>query len=265
MTSTISGETRIFGIVADPIAQVQTPQLLNALMHSRGFDGVLVPMHVRATDISSFVASLRLWQNFGGLIATVPHKTAIVDLCDEVSDRARAIGAANVVRREPDGRLVGDMLDGLGFIEGLRNNQIDPRGRRIYLAGAGGAANAIAFGLAEAGVAHITISNRTASRADDLMARLAAPFPSLSVRLSSDPAGHSLAINATSLGMRPEDPMPIDVAKLDADAIVAEIIMKPEVTPVLAAARARGLRIHFGKPMLACQIELIAKFLGIET
>jgi shikimate dehydrogenase len=265
MTFEISGATRVFGIVADPIAQVQTPQLINALMQQRGFDGVLVPMHVRANDLSSFVASLRLWQNFGGLIVTVPHKTAIIELCDKISDRARAIGAANVVRREPDGRLTADMLDGLGFIEGLRNNQIDLHGRRVYLAGAGGAANAIAFGLAEAGVVHITINNRTVSRADDLRARLAMAFPALSVRLLSDPAGHSLAVNATSLGMRPEDPMPIDVAKLDADAIVAEIIMKPEVTPVLAAARARGLRVHFGKPMLTCQIELMAKFLGTET
>ena len=136
---------------------------------------------------------------------------------------------------------------------------------RVYLAGAGGAANAIAFGLAEAGVAHITISNRTVSRADDLRTRLATSFPTLSVRLATDPTNHSLAINATSLGMHPNDPMPIDVGNLDADAIVAEIIMKPEVTPVLAAARALGLRIHFGKPMLTCQIELMAKFLGIDT
>ncbi|OYZ82216.1 MAG: shikimate dehydrogenase, partial [Rhizobiales bacterium 24-66-13] len=148
----ITGYTRLFGILADPIQQVKTPQALNALMARVGYDGVLVPLHARAEDLAAVVGGLKLLRNLGGLIVTVPHKTAMVDLCDEVSESARLIGAVNTIRRATDGRLVGEMLDGHGFVAGLRQNGIEPEGRSAYLAGAGGAANAIAFALAQAGI-----------------------------------------------------------------------------------------------------------------
>lgn len=261
----ITGHTRIFGILADPVGHVQTPQMLNALMERRGFDGVLVPCHVSAADLASFVGAFRHLRNLGGVVVTVPHKTAIVALCDEVTETARQIGAVNVVRRDADGRLIGDILDGEGFVSGLRQAGIEPRGRSAFLAGAGGAANAIAFALAQAGVSRLTINNRTRTKADDLAKRLHAFFPAATVEVGSpDPSGHDLVVNATSLGLKPGDPLPLAADRLSSSQTVAEIIMDPAMTALLQAATARGSRVHPGKPMLACQLELIANFLGIS-
>jgi shikimate dehydrogenase len=224
----------------------------------------MIPMHVAADGLATAFAGLRRIKNLGGVVVTVPHKTAALALCDAVSSRARQVGAINAVRREPDGRLVGDMFDGLGFVAGLERAGISVRGSRVYLAGAGGAANAIAFVLADAGAAELTIANRTVAKAEDLLRRLRQFYPRLPRRLgSADPSGHELIVNATSLGLKQDDPLPLDVRRLTPGMTVAEIIMQPELTQLLAAAQASGCRIHLGRPMLDCQIELMASFMGI--
>jgi shikimate dehydrogenase len=258
----ITGRTSIWGILADPIHHVKTPQALNALMQERSVDGIMIPFHVGAGGLDALVAGLRFMHNLKGFVVTVPHKTAMVDLCDEVSEQAKAIGAVNTVRREEDGRLVGEMLDGAGFVAGLRQGGVEPRDRSVYLAGAGGAANAIAFALAEAGVSRLTIANRTRSKSEDLQQRLAKHFPAVPVELGvPDPSGHDIVVNATSLGLRDSDPLPLDANGLSSGQVVAEIIMQPETTALLAAAKERGCRTHPGRPMLTCQLELMAKFM----
>src|SRR5690606_24202573 len=153
------------------------------------------------------------------------------------------------------------MLDGDGFIAGLRSQGIEPAGRSAFLAGAGGAANAIAWALAAAGVSRLTVWNRTPDKARELIARASKARPALPMSVgTADPSGHDLVINATSLGLRDGDPLPLDASRLQPRQIVAEIIMQPEETPLLAAAKARGCRVHYGKPMLACQIALMAAF-----
>lgn len=261
----ITGHTRLFAILADPVAQVKTPQGLNALMARRGVDGVMVPMHVPAGNLAGVLVGLRGMQNFGGCIVTVPHKRAVLDLVDEASPRARAIGAANAVRRERDGRLVADMLDGEGFVGGLRQAGHDPAGRAAFLAGVGGAGHAIAFALADAGVARLTLHNRTRATAEDLAARLHRYRPGLVVALGDDPVGHDLVVNATSLGMAPDDPLPLAVARLTPAQIVAEVIMAPDMTPLLTQAAAMGCTIHKGAPMLDCQLQMMADFLGMTA
>ncbi|GJD50867.1 Shikimate dehydrogenase (NADP(+)) [Methylobacterium crusticola] len=257
----ITGTTRIYGILADPIHHVKTPQVMNALLARAGIDGVLVPFHVAPDGLAGAVDGLRRMRNLGGFIATVPHKTAMLGLCDEVAPEARLVGAVNCVRRDPDGRMVGTMLDGLGFVAALRACGEDPRGRRACLAGAGGAASAIAFALAGAGVAHLTVVNRTAARTDALLARLRAAHPGLSLATQAAP-GHDLLVNGTSLGMRPGDPLPLDASLLADRPFVAEAIMEPETTPLLAAAEAAGCRIQRGRPMLEGQIALMAGHMG---
>ena len=264
--SPITGHTRLFAIVGDPVAQVQTPQAINRLMTERGVDGVMVPMQVARGDFAAFAASLRHLKNFGGMVVTVPHKTAMAALCDHLSPAAAAVGAVNVVRREPDGRLVGDILDGQGFVAGLRQHDIAVQGRSAFLAGAGGAANAIAFALADAGLARLTIYNRSLAKVAVMIQRLGRHCPALIVQAgTANPVGHALVINATSLGMQPSDALPFSTDTLTVDQTVAEIIMQPAVTPLLAAAQAKGCRIHDGAPMLACQIALMADFIGIPT
>lgn len=255
----ISGTTKVYAIIADPIHHVKTPQAMNALFSARGEDRVMVPFHVAPADLATVVQGLRGIQSLDGFIVTVPHKTAIVALCDTLSEAARMIGAVNVVSRASDGTLHGEILDGEGFVAGLRQAGIEPRGMSAYLAGAGGAANAIAFALAAAGVGRLTIANRTTSKAQELCDRVASAYPGIAVAVgTSDPAGHDLVVNGTSLGLKAGDAVPCDVSRLSSAQVVAEIIMQPAVTPLLAAAQAAGCRIHQGLPMLHCQIELMA-------
>ena len=259
----ITGNTRLFGILADPIHHVKTPQSINRLLRERQIDGVMVPLHVSVNGLNSMVQGLRQLHNLAGFVVTVPHKTAMWALCDELTPAAARIGAVNVVRRTPEGRLVGGILDGDGFVAGLRSNGIEPCGRSAYLAGAGGAASAIAFALAQAGVTRLTIANRTPEKAVELIGRIALDFPDLPLNVGTDdPSGHHLVVNGTSLGLRAGDALPLDVKRLSAAQTVAEIIMQPTETPLLIAARKKGCRIHFGAPMLLCQVELMAAFMG---
>ena len=124
----ITGHTRLFGILADPIAHVKTPQVMAEVFARHGVDGVLVPMHVAPDGLRQALDGLRMMRNFGGFIATVPHKPAMLGLCDAVEGDAARIGAVNCVRRDDDGRMIGAMLDGIGFVAGLRQAGIDPGG-----------------------------------------------------------------------------------------------------------------------------------------
>jgi shikimate dehydrogenase len=259
----VTGHTRIFGILADPIYHVKTPEVMNALFKRHGVDGVLIPFHVAPDGLAAMVDGLRTMQNFGGFIATVPHKPAMLALCDEITPEAKQIGAVNCVRREADGRMVGTMLDGIGFVEAMRATGVEPRGMRAYVAGAGGAASAIAFALAAAGVRHLTISNRTATKANELVDRLRAVYPSVTASTdASTVKNHDLIVNGTSLGMKPTDAPSFDFSLIESHQIVAEAIMEPEMTPLLKAAKAKGCRIQRGKPMLESQIVLMAKHMG---
>jgi shikimate dehydrogenase len=259
----ITGRTRLYAIVADPVGHVRTPMVFNARFAAKGTDAVLVPLHVPPAGLPDLFRAARAMKNLGGLIVTVPHKSAAVALCDEVSDMARAIGAVNTIRREPDGRLLGEMFDGPGFLAGLRQEGIEPRGRSVLLSGAGGAANAIAFVLAQAGVARLTIANRTSARAEELAARVRRYAPTVEISAGPpDPTGHELVVNATSLGLKEEDALPLDVDRLTPGMIVAEIIMIPEQTKLLREAARRGCRVHLGRHMLDTQVELMARFIG---
>lgn len=264
----ITGHTRVFGILADPIGHIRTPQAFNPFVAERGIDAVMVPLHVAPDDLAQVVAGLRAVKSFGGAIVTVPHKTTIPALCDALEGDAARIGAVNAIRREPDGRLIGAMFDGDGFIAGLRAQGIEPQGMRALVAGAGGAGAAIAFALAGAGVAHLTVTNRTEARARALCDRIAESYPDLALATGVLDAGGAdvgacdLVVNATTLGMRPGDVLPVEAAALHPGQIVAEAINAPTLTPLLAQARALGCRIHEGHHMLAAQIELMARHMG---
>ena len=259
----ITGKTKLYFIIADPISQVRTPEVFNAYCAQNGSDAVMVPIQVAPEGLEAVMTAFRAMKNLGGVVVTVPHKTAVALLCDELGEAGRAIGSVNAVRREADGRLVGNMFDGAGFVAGLRSQGYEPAGRRALLVGAGGAASAIAFALAEAGVASLTIANRTPAKAEEIVLRIAKSFPGRTIRVGdADPAGHDLVINATSLGLKPGDHLPVDPALLTPVMTVAEIVMKPETTPLLAAAQARGCAVHYGRHMLDQQFRLIADFIG---
>jgi shikimate dehydrogenase len=258
----ITGATRVYAILADPIHHVKTPQGINSLFQQAGVDAVMVPVHVAPTGLRKFIEGLREMQNFDGCVVTVPHKTAVISLCDALTPEAKHIGAANVLHRTAEGKLIGGMLDGEGFVAGLRSQGHEPKGLSVYLAGAGGAASAIAFALARAGVAKLTISNRSATKVEQLANRLQPLYPQLPVFIGSDdPRGHDLVVNATSLGLKDTDPLPLNTKLLQSTQLVAEIIMQPVQTALLSAALEKGCPIHYGAPMLSAQIGLMAAFM----
>lgn len=261
----ITGKTKLYGIVADPIMQVKTPQTINEWMSKNDVDGVLVPMHVPASGLKSLVEGLRGMINLGGIVVTVPHKTTIIHLCDEVSQAAQLVGAVNVIRRTSEGKLIGDILDGKGFVAGLKHHDIDIHGKKVFLVGAGGAANAIAFSLCESGVQELGVYNRTKSKVEDMFARLSKIYPNVKMTLATaSPIGYDVIVNATSLGMAETDPYPLMVDDMQSNQVVAEIIMRPELTPLLAVAKEKGCKIQYGLPMLQSQIELMVDFLGLK-
>ena len=159
-----------------------------------GFDGVrAVP---RTPGGAGAGGAGALLQNLGGFIVTMPHKTAILDLVDEATPVARKIGAANVVRRDADGRLTAHMLDGEGFVGGLIEAGVDPKGKSAWPARRRG--QRIGFALAQAGVARLTIANRTTAKAEDLKARILSLLPDARIDIgTADPSGHDLVVNGT--------------------------------------------------------------------
>jgi shikimate dehydrogenase len=261
--TSISGRTRLYGIVADPIAHVKAPTLLNPRFAAAGHDGVLVPFHVPAPGLAALVAGLRQMPNLGGWAVTVPHKEAMALLCDSLTDQARLAGAVNVVRRDADGSLHGAMFDGEGFCAGLLAAGHAIEGRRVFIAGAGGAAAGIGFALAAHGVAALSFANRTPARAQALAARVAAAFPAVVASAPGvAPAGHDIVVNATSLGLAADDPLPVPAEQLAPPMLVVEIIMTPAVTAFMRAAQARGCRTHPGQPMLDHQVAMIGRWMG---
>lgn len=262
MTTAISGLTRVTFVVADPVAQLRTPQGLNVLWQDRAVDVITVPAHVVASELGAFFAGLRSNKSCLGAVLTVPHKQTAMALCDELGDGARVAGAVNVVRRRPDGSLLGETFDGLGFVAGLADVGFDCAGVPTVLIGAGGAASAIAAALLKAGVTRLDVVNRSEQRARELVDRLAELYPGRDIgvgKARSLEAG--LVVNATSLGMSKNDPIPFPVELIPSAAVAADVVMQAELTPFLAAALSQGAIVHEGRHMLAGQLRLIADFL----
>lgn len=259
-----SGATRLFAVIGQPVAQVQAPALMNRLFVDRMIDAVLVPVEAAPADFAVMIEGLKRIANLDGILVTVPHKFAACDHADHLGDAAKIAGSANALRREADGTWAADNFDGVGFVQGLVGAGHDPRGKAVSLVGAGGAGAAIAPALLTHGARLLVLSDVSEQRATHLAARLEAKWPGR-VRVASAPATaeSDILINATPVGLREEDPLPFELDGVRADAVVADIIMKPAETRLLKAAIARGLRVHPGIHMLSQQIELYRQFFRI--
>ncbi|WP_406088457.1 shikimate dehydrogenase family protein [Kitasatospora purpeofusca] len=256
----ISGRTRLFAVLGDPIAQAKAPALLNPLFAASGVDAVLVPVHAPADRLDEIVRGLKAVANLDGLLVTVPHKLAMCGHADELSAAAALLGSTNALRREPNGRWYGDNFDGAGFVRGLAAAGHHPAGLRVALAGAGGAGLAIAAALLTEGAAALTVTDPDRSRVDALLNRLGTHWPDRVTAAPRPPSDVDLAVNATPLGLAPTDPLPFDPTPLAPGTLVADIIMTPAETPLLRTATTLGLPTHPGLPMLTEQLPLYRSF-----
>lgn len=258
----ISGTTRLYVVVGDPVDQVQAPRLVNPVFAEAGLDAVLVPVHAPPADFPAVLTGLRSIANLDGILITIPHKVAAADLADLRSPAAAISGSANALRREPDGRWLADNFDGAGFVRGMLRAGHRIAGSEIRLVGAGGAGSAIAVALLDAGCARLTVRDPDQARLTDLLRRLDAHWPGRAApRDGQGPV--DVVVNATPLGLRPQDPLPFDPTDLPDGCVVADIIMKPARTRLLQEAQGRGLRTHPGIHMLAEQVDLYRAFFGL--
>ena len=185
----ITGNTKLFCIVADPIKQVKTPQIFNAYLEQEGVDAVLVPAHVKPSDLEDVVSGFRKIKNLAGIIVTVPHKIAVVPMCDNLDELARFVGAVNFIHKDSAGRLIGANFDGSGFTNALEGSTGPVEGKAVFIAGAGGVARAIAFNLAKRGASEMRIHNRSEDKSRNLEIRIADGL-SKPARRTLGPASH---------------------------------------------------------------------------
>jgi len=262
----IEGATRIYAVIGDPITAVRSPEWFNALFARHGTNAVLIPLQVARDDLEPAFCGLKAMRNVDGVVVTMPHKGTMCGLLDSIGPAASLVGAVNAVRRQPDGRWFGDMFDGRGCVRGLRTHGYEVSGRRVFVLGVGAAGAAIAYAMVEAGVREVVIDDVDTARCTRVVEKLHADFPGAVVRRASvaDCGVPDLAINATPLGMRQNDPLPFDAAQLPAATLIVDVITKPEVTPLLERARETGHRIHTGRHMYEGQAVDAARFFGFE-
>lgn len=256
----LSGDTRLFPVIGDPIGQVRSPFALTRRLAVRGENAIVIPLHVTPAHLGMVLDGLARVGNLGGVLVTVPHKVAALAHCAALTARARFAGSVNVMRRVGEGWL-GDNADGWGYAEGLAAAGFDIAGRSALLLGCGGAGSAVALELLERGASKLALHDVDGHRRDDLARRLEARFPGR-VRIGGiDPSGFDLIANVTPMGMKADDPLPVAVDKLLPEQFVACAITRPEVSATIVEARRRGCRTMAGAGMFDGQAEFLADFL----
>ena len=262
----ISGTTQLIAHLGYPTESFKAPMIYNPWFEKRGIDAVVVPMGVKPGDYAGTLAALARVTNLKGALVTMPHKVTTLSLADEITPTARIAGACNALLLRPDGTWLGDQFDGAGFVRGLLRKGRTLRGARVIVSGAGGVGSAIAASLAAEGVAQLSLYDTCAASAEGLAERLRAHYPQLVVQTgSNDPAGFDVVVNATPLGMKEGDPLPFDVTRIDPAAMVGEVVMKTEYTPLLQAALAKGCGVQVGTDMLFEMIPAYLEFFGYGT
>ncbi|MCM5680377.1 shikimate dehydrogenase [Schlegelella sp. S2-27] len=262
----IDGDTELIAHLGFPTHAFKAPLIYNPYFASIGLNAVVVPMGCRPESFPTLLRSLFQLENIRGALITMPHKVSTLALLDEVTPTAEVAGSCNAVKRMPDGRLLGDMFDGEGFVRGLLRKGFRVAGSRALVVGSGGVGSAIAASLAAAGARELALYDVQAASAQALAERLLARHPTLAVRTGhNDPAGFDLVVNGTPLGMAAGDPLPIDVERLQPATFVGEVVMRAEITAFLSAAQARGCRIQIGSDMLFEQIPAYLEFFGLPS
>jgi shikimate dehydrogenase len=251
----ISGKTTLIAHIGYPTEAFKAPMIYNPYFEREGID-----------DYSTFLRTLFRLTNIRGALITMPHKVTTVAMVDDVTPTVLIAGSCNAVLKRPDGSLLGDMFDGTGFVRGVERKGRPLKGARALVVGTGGVGSAIAASLAAAGVSAIAVFDSNGDSADALGARLRRHYPNIEVTTrSKDPAGYDVVVNATPLGMKSDDPMPMDIDRISPKTFVGEVVMKQEFTPFLRAAKDKGCPVQVGTDMLFEMIPAYLEFFGFKT
>ncbi|MDO9201513.1 MAG: ThiF family adenylyltransferase [Hydrogenophaga sp.] len=262
----ITGPTELIAHIGFPTHTFKSPMIYNPFFEKEGINAVVVPFGCKPEHYPALLKAVFSLTNIRGALITMPHKVVTVGLLDEVTPTVNVAGACNAVKRLPDGRLVGDMFDGAGFVRGVMRKGLQLDGARALVVGCGGVGCAIAASLAGSGIAAIGLFDVNTASAEALGRRIRDNYPAIQVSTgSNDPAGYNLVVNATPMGMNEGDPLPLDVSRLDPRTFVGEVVMRTEMTAFLSAAQARGCPIQVGSDMLFEQIPAYLEYFGFPT
>jgi len=256
----LSGKAKVAGLIGWPVAHSRSPRLHGYWLAEHGIDGAYVPLPVAADQVEVAVRGLAA-AGLRGVNVTIPHKQAVLALCDQVDDLARRIGAVNVLLFD-GGEIRGTNTDAFGFMENLKAGapSLAVTKAPAVLLGAGGAARAVAVGLLDDGVPELRLCNRNRARAERLAADIGGAITVVPWEESGAAlAGAGLLVNSTSLGMSGQPGLEIPLDDLDPGAVVADLVYSPLETDLLAAARAHGctgvdglgMLLHQGRPCFA--------------
>jgi len=262
----ITGTTSLLAHIGFPTHAFRSPLIYNPYFEHAGIDAVVMPMGCRAEHYPAFLRAVFTLANIQGALITMPHKVTTAGLVDELTQAAKVSGACNAVRRLPDGRLEGNMLDGDGFVNGLRRRNFKFDGARALVVGCGGVGSAISASLAAAGIGALGLYDIVPGASAGLRERLARYYPKLDIAdRGNDPAGYELVVNATPMGMNDDDPLSMDASRIAPGTFVGEVVMKQDMTPFLRAAKARGCRFQMGVDMLFEQIPIYLEYFGLPS
>ncbi len=262
----ITGRCKVIAHLGYPTESFKAPMIYNPWFEAKGIDAVVTPLGLKLEDFATVFPALFQITTMHGALITMPHKIPVTSMVDELSVTARIAGACNAVLKRPDGTLLGDMFDGAGFVRGALRKGCVIAGARALVIGAGGVGSAIAASLAAAGLRVIGLFDVNAGAAAALGDRLRLHYPALEVRTGSrDPAGWDIVVNATPLGMKSGDPLPVEIDRIAPGTFVGEVVMKDEYTPLLRAAQAKGCPVQVGTDMLFEMIPAYLEFFGFGT
>src|ERR1700729_4012903 len=211
----ITGRTKLIVHLGYPTESFNSLMIYHPWFEMKGIDVVVVPVGVEPTNYPDLLKMLFRTANVHGALVTMPHKVTTTRLVNEMSTTAKIAGACNAILRRPDGSLLGDMFDGAGFVRGVERKGKRIAGARALVVGCGGVGSAIAASLAAAGLSAIALCDATSGSAEALGDRLRQHYPALQVATgSNDPTGYDIVVNATPLGMKPGDPLPVDIDEI---------------------------------------------------
>jgi shikimate dehydrogenase len=254
----ISGKTRVCGVIGDPIEHTLSPIMHNAAFEALKLDYVFLAFKVKPAEVGYAINGMRAL-TIHGLNVTMPHKSTVINYLDEIDQASKIIGSVNTILNK-DGRLFGFNTDGVGALKALRENGVEPRGKKVLLLGAGGAARAIAYILAQE-ADELVILNRRAKPATELADLLEKTFNKKVIANALTPrtikdnlADSDVLINATSVGMKPNaNQTPVASEWLKADLAVMDIVYNPVETRLAKDAEAVGAKVVSGVEMLIYQ------------
>ena len=265
MFQQLSGATRLFPIIGDPIVYAESPDRFTRTLADHNIAGICIPMQVPTDDLAAVMAGLSAARNVDGILVTMPHKFSALSYCASTSGRARVLRAVSVMRRQRDQSWHGDMLDGLAFVEAQQNRGAQIAGGRALLIGAGAAGRAIAVELLDAGVDTLLVYDDDTSRVTALLDATPRAERRLVAATSPDPRNCDLVFNATPMGMNEGDPLPLDAALLTSSMFVGDVIAGHGTTALIRAALDTGCRTADGNHMVDAVQGLMLDFMCADN